>query len=74
MKHIAIDLHFVCDFLHKGKLCVAHVHTDDQLAYRLTKPLARSRFTSLCGKINIVDGTSILKGRYKGTQVNHAQP
>ena len=29
MKHIAIDLHFVRDFVRKGKLRVAHVHTDD---------------------------------------------
>ena len=65
MKHIAIDLHFVRDFIRKGKLRVAHVHTDDQLADLLTKPLARSRFTSLRGKINVADGTSILRGRIR---------
>ncbi|KAF9685782.1 hypothetical protein SADUNF_Sadunf03G0089900 [Salix dunnii] len=65
MKHIAIDLHFVHDFVRKGKLRVAHVHTDDQLADLLTKPLARSRFTSLRDKINVADGTSILRGRNK---------
>ena len=65
MKHIAIDLHFAHDFAHRGKLCVAHVHMDDQLANLLTKPLARSRFNLLCGKINVVDGTSILRGRIR---------
>ncbi|RVW20812.1 Retrovirus-related Pol polyprotein from transposon RE2 [Vitis vinifera] len=44
MKHIAIDLHFVYDFVHRGKLCVAHVHKDDQLVDLLTKPLVQSRF------------------------------
>ena len=29
MKHIAIDLHFVQDFVQRGQLRVAHVHTDD---------------------------------------------
>ena len=38
MKHIAIDLHFVRDFVRRGQLHVAHVHTDDQLADLLTKP------------------------------------
>ncbi|XP_073261299.1 uncharacterized protein [Populus alba] len=61
MKHIAIDLHFVHDFVHRGNLRVAHVHTDDQLADLLTKPLAWSRFTLLHDKINVVDGKSILR-------------
>jgi hypothetical protein len=58
MRHIAIDLHFV----HRGKLHVARVHTDDQLTDLLTEPLTRSRFNLLCDKINIVDGMSILRG------------
>jgi hypothetical protein len=58
MQHIAIDLHFV----HCGKLHVARVHTDDQLTDLLTKPLAWSRFNLLRDKINIADGTSILRG------------
>ncbi|RVW88120.1 Retrovirus-related Pol polyprotein from transposon RE1 [Vitis vinifera] len=65
MKHIAINFHFVHDFVHCDKLCVAHVHMDDQLADKLTKPLAWSRFNLLRGKINIADGTSILRGRIR---------
>ena len=65
MKHIAIDLHFVRDFVHRGKLRVAHVHMDDQLADLLTKPLARSRFTLLRDKINVADETSILRGHIR---------
>jgi len=61
MKHIAIDLHFVCNFVYRGQLRVAHVHTDD-LVDLLTKPLARSRFTLLHDKIHVADGTSILRG------------
>ena len=65
MKHIVIDLHFVCEFVHHGKLCVSHVHTDDQLADLLTKPLTRSCFNLLCGKINVADGMPILRGRIR---------
>ena len=65
MKQIAIDLHFVRNFVHRGQLRVAHVHTDDQLADLLTKPLATSRFTLLRDKIHVADGTSILRGRIR---------
>ena len=65
MKHIAIDLYFVHDFVQRGHLRVAHVHTDDQLADLLTKPLARPRFTLLRDKIHVADGTSILRGRIR---------
>lgn len=65
MKHIAIDLHFVHDLASKGRLFVAYVNTQDQLADLLTKPLARARFQLLRSKISIADGTSILRGRIK---------
>jgi hypothetical protein len=41
MKHIQIDLHFVRDLVQKGSLQVRHVHTQDQLADLLTKPLSK---------------------------------
>ncbi|XP_022846373.1 uncharacterized protein LOC111369124 [Olea europaea var. sylvestris] len=65
MKLIAIDLHFVCDYVRRGQLRVSHIHTDDQLADLLTKPLARSRFHLLCSKINVSDGSLILRGRIR---------
>jgi hypothetical protein len=40
MKHIQIDLHFVQDMAQKGMLKVHHVHSHDQLADLLTKPLS----------------------------------
>lgn len=43
-KHIAFDFHFVRDYVHCGRLWVAHVHIDDQLADLLTKPLSQSQF------------------------------
>ena len=41
MKHIQIDLHFVRDLVLKNSLIVRHVHTNDQLADLLTKPLSK---------------------------------
>uniref|UniRef100_A0A6N2LIS6 Uncharacterized protein n=1 Tax=Salix viminalis TaxID=40686 RepID=A0A6N2LIS6_SALVM len=63
MKHIQIDLHFVRDLVHKGVLQVHHVHTDDQLADLLTKPLSRQRTELLRLKIGLADGSPILKGQ-----------
>ena len=40
MKHIQIDIHFVRDLVAKKILNVQHVHTTDQLADLLTKPLS----------------------------------
>ena len=55
MKHIQIDLHFVRDLVQQGSLHVRHVHTQDQLADLLTKPLSKQRTIVLCNKIGLVD-------------------
>ena len=54
MKHIALDYHFVRNQVQHGVLSVAHIHTRDQLADALTKPLPRSRFVELRDKIGVV--------------------
>jgi len=41
MKYIQIDIRFVRDLVAKNILVVQHVHTTDQLADLLTKPLFR---------------------------------
>ena len=65
MKHIDIDLLFVRDLVQKGRIVVNHVHTLDQLADLLTKPLSRQRFQTLRSKIGVTDGTSILWGHIR---------
>jgi EAL domain-containing protein (putative c-di-GMP-specific phosphodiesterase class I) len=47
IKHIQIDLRFVRDQVQKGTLKVSHIHTQDQLADLLTKPLSQERIESL---------------------------
>ena len=60
MKHIAIDFHFVCDQVSKKLLRVSHIHTFDQLADSLTKPLPCLQFLNHRSKSGIHDGSSIL--------------
>ncbi|RVW18994.1 Retrovirus-related Pol polyprotein from transposon RE1 [Vitis vinifera] len=55
MKHIQIDIHFVRDLVEKKFLNVWHVHTNDQLADLLTKPLSRQRTDYLRDKIGLSD-------------------
>jgi len=74
MKHIQIDLHFVRDFVEKKLLHVFHVHTHDQLADLLTKPLSRQRTAFLRDKISLVDGNPFLRGRIKETKAITAIP
>ena len=69
MKHIQINFHFVRDLVHKGSLQVKHVHTQDQIADLLTKPLSRQCTELLCNKIGLADGSSILRGRIREAHV-----
>ncbi|GKV49950.1 hypothetical protein SLEP1_g56671 [Rubroshorea leprosula] len=68
MKHIAIDLHFVCDLVDKKILRISHIASTDQLANGFTKPLPSTRFLCLRDKIGVADGTSILQGHVKETK------
>lgn len=41
MKHVAIDFHFVREYVHANQLHVLHVHSADQLADVLIKALRK---------------------------------
>ncbi|RVX10738.1 Retrovirus-related Pol polyprotein from transposon RE2 [Vitis vinifera] len=73
MKHIQIDLHFVRELVQNGTLHVRHVHTQDQLADLLTKPLSWQQTELLRTKIGLADGSSILRGRIKEDCQNQDQ-
>lgn len=65
MKHVALDYHFVREKIANGSLKVLHIHSADQLADMLTKPLGRGPFQNLRSKIGVSDGSSILRGHIK---------
>ncbi|KAJ0545685.1 putative RNA-directed DNA polymerase [Helianthus annuus] len=65
MKHVALDYHFVREKVADGSLQVQHIHSADQLADVLTKPLGRGPFQRLRSKIGVSDGSSILRGHIK---------
>ena len=69
MKHVAIDFFFVRDQVARQQLRISHVHTNDQLADSLTKPLSRRQFTDHRSKIGILDGSSILRGHNRCNEI-----
>jgi len=73
MKHIQIDLHFVCDLVQKGTINVKHIHTQAQFTDLLTKPLFRQHTTFLRSKIGLTYGSPILWGRIKEICINSTQ-
>jgi hypothetical protein len=71
MKHVALDYHFVREKIANGSLRVQHIHSEDQLADVLTKPLARGPFHRLRSKIGVSDGSSILRGHIKDNNISN---
>ncbi|XP_019086237.1 PREDICTED: uncharacterized protein LOC109126826 [Camelina sativa] len=53
MKHIAIDFHFVREYVQAGALRVSHISIHDQLADVLTKPLPRQQFLDCTSKLGV---------------------
>ena len=62
MKHISLDFHFVREMVDAGMLKVCHVHTKDQWADVLTKPLSRQSFLHIRSKLGVNVGSFILRG------------
>ena len=62
MKHIAIDFYFVRDQVVRRQLRVSHLHSTDQLANSLRKPLVRHLFALHRSKIGILERSTILWG------------
>lgn len=62
LKHVAIDFHFVREQVQRKVLRVVHVHSSDQLADSLTKPLAKSVFQLHLSKLSVLPGPLRLRG------------
>ncbi|KAJ9567984.1 hypothetical protein OSB04_003950 [Centaurea solstitialis] len=66
MKHVALDYHFVREQVAAGTLRVLHVHSQDQLADMLTKPLSRIRF----GIVGFGNGNDVISSGSQNTEPN----
>lgn len=62
---MAIDYHFVHDHVTQVSFIVSHISSKDQLADALTKPLHFIIFKHLHFKIDIFNGSTILRGHDK---------
>lgn len=62
IKHIQIDLYFICGLVKRGTLYVCHLHTQDQIVIILTIPLFKKNIYYLNTKIDLADRSSILQG------------
>ena len=54
-KHIDIKLHFVRDILSKGNVVMEKVHTSENLADMLTKPVVLSKFKHCLNLIQVIE-------------------
>lgn len=52
-KHISIKHFFIREKVSEGKIEVAKISTENQLADMMTKPLSKTRLEALCTKINL---------------------
>ena len=64
-KHIDVKVHFLSDCVDGGQIVIEFVETGRQLAYVLTKPLGRLRFTELKEMIGMerVQGLAVGLGK-----------
>jgi histone deacetylase 1/2 len=55
-KHIEIDFHFVCERVVQKLLEIRFIHSGDQLADGLTKPIMASKLAQFRSNLNLVAG------------------
>ncbi|KAK8506595.1 hypothetical protein V6N12_073548 [Hibiscus sabdariffa] len=67
MKHLALDYFFVRDLIDAESLLVQYIPSKAQIADTLTKSLGRNLFHHFRPKIEVSDGSFILRGRIKET-------
>jgi len=55
LKHIDISYHFIKNLAEKKKLDIAYIPTEDIIADKITKPLARIAYKRFRNQLGIVD-------------------
>jgi hypothetical protein len=56
MKHVGIDLHFICDMVAIGEVLILHVSMTSQFTDIITKGLLSPLFSEFCSSRNIYCG------------------
>ncbi|KAA3469706.1 putative N-acetyl-gamma-glutamyl-phosphate reductase, chloroplastic [Gossypium australe] len=51
MKHVELDVHFMCEKVMRGKLLINHVLAQEQIYDLFTKPLSKQAFARLRSKL-----------------------
>ena len=62
-KHIEIKYHYIRDMVHRGAVKLHYVVTNEQIAYVLTKPLARVKFEYFKEKLGVLQIEVPSKGK-----------
>jgi hypothetical protein len=58
-KHIELKYHFIRDMVHKGDIKWQYIHTNEQIANILTKPLSFGKFVHFRDKLGVVENVSL---------------
>ena len=58
-KHIEMRYHFIRDLVQRGALKLQYIHTDEQIANILTKPLLASKFVNFRDKLGMAENASL---------------
>ena len=51
--------HFIRDLVQRGTLKLQYIHTDEQIAETLTKPLTTTKFMYFRDKLGMTENTSL---------------
>ena len=60
-KNIEMKYRFIRDVVHRGTLKLQYIHTDEQIADILTKPLTTTKFMYFRDKLGMAENTSLTK-------------
>ena len=55
MKHIDVKMNFFRDIIFSGKVMVKKIHTDDNLANIITKPMTAIKFRKCLNLMGVID-------------------
>jgi hypothetical protein len=58
-KHVEIKYHYIRDIVQRKAVRVEYLPTDEQIAYVLTKPLARSKFMYFRDKLGVTENAPL---------------